>query len=900
MREIAVAVVDRSDQPIAGAQVCLMIAAQPTAQRCASADSQGIVEGLRLPNDERWRIGVSASGYRPATIPRLGQPEPRDALIRVMLTEGGTKLRGRIEDATGGVIEGAFVSVEDPSGASLAATRSLADGEFELWGPTGPVLIRAIAEGYAASEERLVLPSGAVVLRLAPESAIAGRVLDAESGQPIADAIVVARRSDDDSRSRSDDDRFTARSDADGHYQLVGMPPGAFALTSQSPAGYGASDGAVVLGFAERREGVDIRIHRGTSLRVEVVRIEQGDGCPAAQIRLLEEQTNHAIAAITDAHGQAQLSLPVAGVYQVEVACVGHRAVDPQQTVELSGRADEQQTLRIEVERGVSVRGRVVAESDGTPIADAVVALSSVHASSPAATTTTDPEGRFELTGLDAGDYVALASAPGWFPLETPVAISLPSDDAITIPLRSGGTLIGRVIETDGTAVLDARVLVRRHSQNGRFRGETIVDGEGRFELELPPGEYGVDVIGSAGQSLVDPALEHAVHATVTITADQRTEIELVVTDQDGRITGHVVRSDGEPIASAFVCAEPSTPPRGAVVRPRCAAQTTDVDGSFELRNLQAGRYTVTARVRGGGEASVTDVEPGADVELIVRGTGSLRGSAHYARDGSAPDLLIIEVVRTDAAVRRREVFLRSAGRWSIAGLPAGDYAIRLHASAGSGFAEAVVEADAETNVGDVTLDDRTSLSGRVVRLETGEPVPGFRVVATALDAQLRSRYVRDDARNISDANGQFVVSDPPTGRVTLHVIPQNLDARPPDLTEAHVTVTVRSGSSLDVGELAIPTRRLSPGQPSASFGFGLPRWDHVGDQAEQSARIETIEPGGPAARAGLELGDVITAIDGYDVTERHYVLKYRLIAPVGTTITLDTERAAGLAIRGE
>src|SRR5690606_34568846 len=152
------------------------------------------------------------------TAPRLGQPEPSASPIKITLTEGGTQLRGRIEDATGGVIEGAFVTVEEASGASFAATLSQASGDFELWAPSGQVVIRAIAEGYAASEEQLVLPSGPVVLRLLPESTVAGRVIDAESGQPIADAPVLARRSDDDHRSRADDQRFTTRSNARGRY----------------------------------------------------------------------------------------------------------------------------------------------------------------------------------------------------------------------------------------------------------------------------------------------------------------------------------------------------------------------------------------------------------------------------------------------------------------------------------------------------------------------------------------------------------------------------------------------------------------------------------------------------------------------------------------------------------
>jgi protocatechuate 3,4-dioxygenase beta subunit len=900
-RTIVVEVVERSGRALATARVCLIVPAHADGQRCTSTDARGLSDDLELPIGERWRIAVSAPGFRPSTIPVLGELEPTESRVRVILNPGGVRLSGRVEDATGGVIEGALVSVEDVGMVGMAADLSGPGGEFEVWGPAGQVAIRAVAEGYAASEEHLTLPSGPVVLRLLPESTIAGRVLDAESGEPIADAIVVARRSDDDGRSRADDERASTRSDAEGHYRIGGMSAGAFQVTTQGPWGYGTSEGAVVVQFAERREGVDLLVHHGTTVIVDVVRVESGDGCPGAWVRLTQEDLGHAIAVTTDVLGHAELALPIAGEYQVAVACEGHRPVEPRRSIVVSGSRDERTLLRIEVDLGLVVQGRVVEESTGKPIPDAVVGMISRSSSSSAATVVADGEGRFEATGLAAGKYVALASAPGRFPLDTPTELTLPTTAEIEIPLRSGGALVGRVVEKDGTPATDARVLVQRHASNGRFRGETLVDDEGRFAFDsLPPGEYGVDVTGATGQSLIDASSDRAVQASVVIDADERRELEFVVAGRDGAITGRVVASDGEPLASAFVCAEPSELPPGAVTRRSCSARMTEVDGSFVIEGLQAGRYTLVARIRGGGEARRSEVAIGDDVELVVQGTGTITGSAHYAREGGVPDMLVVEAVRSDAEVRRREAFLRSEGRWSITGLPPGDYAIRIHASAGSGVAEGRVDPDRDTDVGDVMLDDRTSLSGRVVRLEDSTPLAGFRVVATALDAQMRSRYVREDARNISDAQGRFVVADPPTGRVTLHVIPENLDARPPDLTEAHVTVTVDPGNPLEVGDVAIPTRRLASGQTRAQFGFTLKRWDHVGDQADQDGRVEAIVAGGPADRAGLQVDDMITVIDGFDVVGRRYLLQYRLLAPVGTAITIDTQRVPGLVIQGE
>lgn len=902
-RTLVVAVADASARPIQAARVCLVVAERSVAdQRCVTTDSAGVADGLRLPTGERWRIAVSAEGFQPTVIPRPGSAEPRGELVRVTLRRGGVELSGVIEDATGGVIEGALVTIEAASGGSLAATLSDREGRFEAWASPGHVSVRAAATGYAATTEQLVLPSGPVTLTLMPESIIAGRVLDAESGEPLDHALVSARLGNDGIAHRSDNvDRFTASSDEDGRYELTGLPAGVFELTSQGPWGFGASEGSVVVELGSRVDDVDILVHRGTSLRIRVVTAGDQQGCSGAAISLVEENTGHVRIATTDAAGAVELSLPVAGTYRVGARCEGYRLIGDEPTIDISGSSGDREELLLEVDEGRIALGQVIAESDRAPIPDAVVALIPAHGTTPAAIAMADSEGRVELSGLQDGDYVALASAPGWFPVEAAIRVEVPSTSSFELPLRSGGSLVGTVLEPGGGPIPEARVLAQRRATNGRWRGETIVDAEGRFDFgQLPPGEFQIDVMSSTGQALTTPAGQ-AARADVRVDAGDVTEQDFVVAAAAGVITGTVVDDGGGPVATAFVCAEPTTPAPGALPRQRCAPRMTDVDGSFELRDLQSGTYTLTARVRGSeGEASLPSVEIGDNVELVIQRTGSITGTARYASDASTPDLLIVEVVRTDAAVARQEAFLRTEGEWSIEGLPSGEYTLRIRASAGSGAAKAEVTSGGRSDVGEVELDDRTLISGRVVRLETNEPIAGFRVVATSLDAQLRSRYTRKDARNVSDAQGRFVVSDPPPGRVTLHVIPSNLDARPPDLTEAHLTLTVDPGRPHDVGDIPIPTRRLSEGTKRANFGFVLDRWDHVGDQADQVAKVIEVDAEGPAAAAGLRVGDIITAIDGYDIVGRRYLLQYLLIAPIGTQIELDTERAAGISLIGE
>jgi serine protease Do len=81
-------------------------------------------------------------------------------------------------------------------------------------------------------------------------------------------------------------------------------------------------------------------------------------------------------------------------------------------------------------------------------------------------------------------------------------------------------------------------------------------------------------------------------------------------------------------------------------------------------------------------------------------------------------------------------------------------------------------------------------------------------------------------------------------------------------------------------GKLGVTVQGLST-ELAASLGAG----------DAHGALVSDIEPGGPAARAGLKQGDVVTAIDGAPVHDAN-VLRNRIAAAApGTTVTLDVLR---------
>jgi serine protease Do len=58
-----------------------------------------------------------------------------------------------------------------------------------------------------------------------------------------------------------------------------------------------------------------------------------------------------------------------------------------------------------------------------------------------------------------------------------------------------------------------------------------------------------------------------------------------------------------------------------------------------------------------------------------------------------------------------------------------------------------------------------------------------------------------------------------------------------------------------------------------------------------RGALVNEIVPGGPAARAGLEPGDVVVAVDGVPVREGRDLLRQVLRRPVGAEVRLDVVR---------
>lgn len=69
--------------------------------------------------------------------------------------------------------------------------------------------------------------------------------------------------------------------------------------------------------------------------------------------------------------------------------------------------------------------------------------------------------------------------------------------------------------------------------------------------------------------------------------------------------------------------------------------------------------------------------------------------------------------------------------------------------------------------------------------------------------------------------------------------------------------------------------------------------------RSERQYIVYEVDAEGPAGRAGLEVGDVIIAVDGHDITGwRAYLYEPLTRVPEGTTIRLKLKRGSTIEVR--
>ncbi len=914
--------------PLANAEVCAWIGDDmaPSAMKrepvCTTSGADGRYTLADLPP---LRMTVSASA--PEHIPGSYERRPGEAMFQlqrgqakvgvdVELAKGGVAVRGVVKDVSGGVIEGAIVSNEWwgwSDGSTRGRTRAKTDdkGEFQLWLGKGDTTLSANAEGYAPGSNHGAVPGYTFEILLTPESVLAGIVVRAGTNTPAANVRVTAN-----GEWGWDSDAGEAYTDEAGRFRIDRLGPGRYKPAATADDGYGRAAQSVHLGLGESSEDLRIELHAAVSIRGRIVSAgESPTPCEVGSVHLQDKAANRHLQAGANEDGSVEFLAVLPGTYEVDVWCERKlpRAHYPVIVVGTEPVAD----LVWEVDDGLALSGIVVGPR-GEPIARARVSVQAKTAAPRGQVgeswgELTDADGRFTATGLVAGTYAVSAHVqhqPLVAPIEpTDAEVAEGKTADVRIVLEAAGSVEGRVLDTNNGPIADARVMLRADEAGWGASGSTRDDGT--FTIEgVRPQSYRVTASVGWSNTMRAPGTkdDDVQGERVTVAAGETAKVELVVEDQSATIVGRVVDEAGGPIDDAFVHANrESDSARKSAGSNRGSARwggwdrkpvLTDQDGKFELTGLAPGRHTVFATRKGGGEGLTEHVEAGArDAVVRIAPGGSISGTVTLA-GGGVPTRFEVEVTDRANGFDRSEEFYETAGQWTLDELPPGAYEITVDAAEGRDTAETKLgEAEQKSGVA-LELVPKIDVEGVVVDLETGEPVPNIAVSISPRRGGMSFFFGDSGAKeNVTGADGRFTVLAAPSGKVRVTLMTRTWG------DETYGWNTLGATIPADARRHTLPPLRIAKARTKnnkrpGDLGFTLKDSPPEIDFEDFPVTVAFIRPGGPAATTELAVGDVITAVDGHDVTgdNRHRWGTLTRV-PQGTKLTLELQSGKSIEI---
>lgn len=917
---------DEAGAPVVGARVCARgVNDELSAMRlrfptCSQTQRDGryVIEGL-LPAS--YGVGASARGYLPTgrfagADPKVDAPDlllaagARREGVDFSLVAGGVRVAGRVLDVAGGPVEHAWVMAQGIGNW----TPTDAEGRFEMWTSAGGQLLGALAPGYALGMQMAHPPTDQVEILLAPEATVQGRVIVAETGAPVAGVGIY----------RPDLVGWPplAISDAGGRFSIDGREPGRLELEARSDEYYGRTAGAVALGLGELRDDVVIEVHPAVEVEGSVVVGDSETPCPSGKVELISEAGDrYADWFGEDAAGRFSVAGLRPGTYRPVVACDGHLARDDYPEVFVEGEPPE--PLRFEVEAGLAIAGRVV-DGEGAPVVGATVTALERDTAGKAVEpveATSRQDGAFVLRGLPPAkhDVLVTQAASASTPSDTrTVDLSNGVDvSGVDIEVESGAVLEGRVTDTTGAPVIGARVepvAARAMDFAWGPRKQAQTDAEGRYRVDgLDVGPHRVQVGRSRSETYRHPGqgAEDPDGVSVSLVAGETRRLDIQVVATDGVITGSVA-SEGGPVADAFV--------HYAKIADRAGASeassrfdtrwsqlgarpiVTDQDGDFRIEGLQHGRYTIRVDRRGGGEAFADAVETGSHVDIEIAATGSIEGAV-VVPGGELPDTLKVTLHEPATARDLTQTVYRSGGTFAFERVPAGRYQVVVNSSLGKATRKVELAAGEQRAGVTVELAPVHDVRGRLVDLESGAPLAGLVVYATARGDPNLGYEEHPGPDRITGGDGRFELHEVPTGAVVLVVLPRDFTGGLPEYGMLSLVRKVARRPALqDLGDITLARRRVFGDMVPGALGFTNREYEAGEDGEDRPIEVASVREGGPAARAGMVVGDQIVSVDGHDVSDGDPNGWYSslIYVPPGTTVALGVARGAVLNVTAE
>lgn len=805
-------VVDEHGEPIAGASLVATSQAAWTPGRRPGVDrATSGVDGryrlLRLDPEEAHHLLVAHPGYAPADLelvaPVAGAGRPGFDVVLVR----GTRAHGLVFSTDGRPLAGAtarLVPLRGPGpwlgprpprptgdGGEPAATTG-ADGRFAVEHLLpGRYDLLVAAPGHAPLRVPGVeVPEppgdgdlGSVVLE--PGAEIAGRVVDAD-GRPLA-GVEVRRFARDPLIGRfamgDGGEPSTVVTGEDGRFVLADLQAGAVVDLVLDAPGYTQETVAGVVAPTERPLLVELLATATVSGRVVD---GAGAGVAGATVQAMPDAAGspgrrrfdgRVAVARTDDDGRFEIGEVAPGAVRLVATGNGYRSGEAN-GLEVSP-GERRDGIRIEIERGGSLAGRVLAP-DGQPVPGAVV-LVTANQLWGGFEARTDGDGRYRLVGLPEGVLQVIAEHPDHVGAVREITAG-DGEIQLDLHLGAGHPVSGRVIDEGGAPLPGARVSLSGDWMRQPPRSATT-RADGAFEIDgVAPGPWRISAWKQGWVHAEEPPRLDVdgpvagLELRLTTGATVAGRVRGIGLEEIGRLRIAAGREDGVAAGSS---------PTGSV----------DFAGDYRVDGLTPGTWRVMA-ILGEGEGMASGV-----VELVPG-----QKEARLDLDFSGDVVLTGHVTLGGRPLAGSEVSLIGRDRVSFArGRTAGDGRFRI-ARLERGRYELVVSDDVEgvEERREIELDGDRELAidlevgevaGRVIDADTGAPLA---------EVEVRLRRVEDRFGGIAARTR----SASPDGGFRLRGVAAGsyrLDAHRDGYGAAQVEVTVTPGGAVEGVEVALP-----------------------------------------------------------------------------------------------
>lgn len=763
----------------------------------ARTDAEGRygIDGIPL-TARNIELSGSRGGCFAATATLAGFPPGDARIVHDLQLEEGYTLRGRIVGAGGEPVEGAEIQIR----GSMSFRHFLSDGEgrFVIEGASGRMsTLSARKKGHALASLSLrdLSEEGRekIELALGESHFVEGTIVDT-GGVPVEDVVVFV-----DLENRVYPPPMT-RTDAGGRFRVEDLPETSLGLIGAQKEGYASNYSD--LQQADQR---DMRLVLHELGQIQGIVVDKGTGAPVHPFvvkitmsrdrRFSEENVKHGRGGVratvardglsfTSPDGRFKIrnELVPEIYYKLLVVAPGHgdTALDG---VEAWPRSESREPIRVEVEKGKPLRGRLVAAGTRDPVAGARVSHVGESGDTgrgywhepwrgqdtPVRVSITDANGEFLLEGLSQAPGVLLLEKPGF--ARTAVFEAAPSPRVQVFELAAASSIEGTVRNAAGEPIEGASV---QASVEGQDFPDVTTNARGFYRIDgLPAGAAKVEMshrpsLGQGSAAALSPG-------AVTV---------LDFTQGSGAILA-LVTERGQPVPNAKVFVMNLKDGR------RQLSVVADGQGRSRIDGLDPGSYQVKAsrpddpnRTQGSVSRKVEVGTGEVPCEISLTPNGGLNGrvldrlsgnpvSARLTLFKHEPGLFSgggIKFPGSDWAPRWNYETRGDDARFHLDITAAGSYLIWAEAGGETGVRGWLgpVDLEPEGQVDDLTVHvgGPAALTVTLRDAKTGTPVEGCWIILRPGDGYPMGLSTK------SDASGLALYSSAPAGKYRLEVQP--------------------------------------------------------------------------------------------------------------------------------